>query len=117
MLRIAALATCLAAPCYAQDVAVGDVFPDLTPLAASSLTYFEYFGEGRPRLNIVVAPNDDFNLDVTIEDTGFLDDSVEGQRTVYTVTYTAEGWEVLAIASEVRCRRGDNRDWQMGPCP
>lgn len=118
MLRLTALALCIGLPCHAQDFgsSVGDVVPSLSDLTDPFVSAFEYFGEGRPALNISMAPNDENYLEVIIEESGFLDDSVEGQRAIYVVTRTAEGWEVLQAEIQQRCYRGENRDWTSDPC-
>jgi len=117
MFRSLVAVLALASPCAAQEISVGDLLPDLTALTNPTIAGFEYFGEGRPNLNISMAPNAAFNLEIIVEETGFLDDSVEGRRGVYELTYTADGWEVLQAAVQFRCRRGDNLDWQTGLCP
>lgn len=105
-------------PALADGFAAGDIIESPLDLVTPVLQYYEYTGEGRPRTEITVAPNEDGVLVVQIEDTGFLDDSVEGQRYIYTMELASDwGWLILTATTEVRCYRGENRDWQEGPCP
>ncbi|GAB5447277.1 hypothetical protein [Gymnodinialimonas sp.] len=107
----------LCAPVAAQTFQPGDLVPSPHALVAPALENFEYFGEGRPSANITVAPNDNFQLEVLIEEGGFLDDSVAGSRTIYTIEYTADGWQVLSATYEQSCYRAETRDWTTEPCP
>lgn len=104
-------------PLGAQTFEPGTLVPSPLALVAPALEHFEYFGEGHPETIITVAPNDAGVLQVTVVETGFLDDSVSGARRVYTIEYTAEGWEVLTATSEQRCFRGDTQDWTTEVCP
>ena len=119
MIRAALFASALlvAAPTHADTPQTGDVVPDLTAFTDPALMAFEYFGEGRPNLRITIAPTEDFALGVTVEETGFLDDSVAGIRDAYVVQYTADGWEVLSTERLYSCYRTPTQDWQAALCP
>lgn len=117
MIRTALILCCLSTPLAAQSFEVGDVVPTLAEFSRSTLENFEYFGEGRPMAQITLAPNEDYNLVVQIEETGFLDDSVEGWRGTYVVTFNGDGWEVLEAVAEQRCYRDEELEWRPGACP
>jgi hypothetical protein len=104
-------------PVAAQPFEPGQIIASPLALAAPALENFEYFGEGRPSATITVAPNDAGVLEINVEQGGFLDDSVAGARSVYTIETTADGWRILSARHEQRCYRGDNRDWTTDLCP
>lgn len=108
----------LSGPAVAQTYPPGAIVPNLQALTTPALENFEYFGEGRPGVVITIAPNADRVLEVRVEQTGFLDDSVAGGRSVYTVEHVAEGgWQILTSTYHQMCYRGENRDWTTQPCP
>ncbi len=115
--RLSLCAALICGPAFANGFAPGDSVDSPLALVAPVLENYEYFGEGNPNTVITVAPNEDNVLEVRIEDTGFLDDSAEGQRTIYAIEYAPEGgWLILDVSVEQRCYRGDDRDWQTEPC-
>lgn len=107
----------LTSPLSAQMFEPGALVPSPLALAAPALEHFEYFGEGHPETIITVAPNDAGVLEVSVVETGFLDDSVAGGRSIYTIEYTAEGWQILTATFEQQCVRGDTQDWTTEVCP
>ncbi|QXT39976.1 hypothetical protein [Gymnodinialimonas ceratoperidinii] len=117
VIRFSLFLIALTLPAAAQPFEPGQIIASPLTLAAPALENFEYFGEGHRSATINVAPNDAGVLEINVEQDGFLDDSVAGARSVYTIEHTADGWRILSARQEQRCHRGDNRDWTTDLCP
>jgi hypothetical protein len=118
MLRTALLLTCFASPAFANGYAIGDTFEDPLQIARNAVDAFAYDEEGRPGLMIEALRDDQRRMAITVTETGYADDSVEGQRYHYLLEPGSDGiWTLTETRREFRCWRGDNRDWQDGLCP
>lgn len=74
--------------------------------------------EGNPASRIEMKPTGDgAALQVDIEMTGYLDDSVAGEK-YRAIIVPANTWRIEALGKQFKCRRGDNAgEWTTNLCP
>lgn len=103
-------------PAAAQEA--GEILDRPADLLAARLAGFPESLEGRPHVDIVMEKEGKKVLKVTVSQTGFLDDSVAGERTIWRLTETGDGrWQVAERENFVKCYRGGDPDWKTGLCP
>lgn len=118
MLRAALVMICLASPAFANGYAVGDTFEDPLLIAQNAVQTFGFEEEGRPGMSVDIQVDDQRRMVITVTETGYADDSLEGQRFHYLLNPGTDGiWTLVETSVEFRCWRGENRDWHDGLCP
>lgn len=70
--------------------------------------------EGRPILKIELRKEGE-TLVIDIEQTGFLDDSVRGEKHRAIVVQSSTGWRLQRLGKKVSCYRG-GKSWRTGRC-
>ena len=75
--------------------------------------------EGRPEMALSIRRGSNANtLTVRITNTGYLDDSVSGEKFVAIVSRNTEGWYLDNLWRQNLCSRGTNAGkWVKTPCP
>jgi len=118
MLRFALALCLLAAPAVATDYAVGDTFDDPLQIARDAFAGFAYEEEGRPAMSVDVSVDFFGAMTILVAETGFADDSVNGQRYQYVLSQTEGVWTLTVVQSQFLCYRGTNTvTWQTDLCP
>jgi hypothetical protein len=74
--------------------------------------------EGNPEMRIGMKPTEDGSaLQVDVEMTGYLDDSVAGEK-YRALLVPANAWRIEALGKQYKCRRGDSAgEWTTNLCP
>ena len=76
--------------------------------------------EGKPAMTINLRKSDDGqSVVIDIEKSGFLDDSVQGERyRAIVVPGTSQAWKLESLGLQMMCGRGDNAGkWATANCP
>lgn len=76
--------------------------------------------EGRPVMTIDLRKSEDGqSIIIDVEKSGFLDDSVDGERyRAIVVPGTSQAWKLESLGMQVKCGRGDSAGkWTTGNCP
>ena len=71
--------------------------------------------EGRPELKIKLRKKKDA-LIIDIEQTGYLDDSVRGEKHRAIVVPSKNGWRLERLGVKRSCYRGGGKTWRAGRC-
>lgn len=80
----------------------------------------EYFQDNVSNLSVIQHVNSGESPDkavVTIEESGLLDDSVSAEKTVFTMSYHKNSWQIVSRVKTQRCwpERG-HQDFSEQPC-
>ena len=76
--------------------------------------------EGKPVMTVELRKSEDGqSIIIDVEKTGFLDDSVEGERyRAIVVPGTSQAWKLERMGLKLKCGRGDSAGtWTTGNCP
>ncbi len=118
LFRATFLALMLASPAIADGYAVGDTFDDPLQIAREAVGGYNLPDEGRPRLEVDISTDFFGQVTILVAETGFADDSVNGQRDQYVLTQQDGVWTLVFTRTEFRCQRGANTvTWQSDLCP
>jgi hypothetical protein len=71
--------------------------------------------EGRPKLKIELRKEANA-LIIDIEQTGFLDDSVRGEKHRAIVVQSPKGWRLERLGAKRSCYRGGSKAWRTDRC-
>ncbi|TNF20817.1 MAG: hypothetical protein EP318_09440 [Rhodobacteraceae bacterium] len=120
MFRLAAACLFLAAPALANGTEVGQIIDWPMPSILNGVSTLPApDAEGRPHMALVIRRDNSGNIVVQYANTGYADDSVDGERKTHVLEPQADGrYKVLESKTEYRCRRGETpMTWQSAPCP
>lgn len=108
----------LATPGFANNHAIGDRFEDPLSIAQQAVSSFAYGQEGRPGLSVEVRIDAQRNMEIVVAQTGYADDSIEGERFHYVLQPGTDGqWTLVDMSVQYRCWRGGGNGWQDNLCP
>lgn len=90
------------------------------PVQVALLSMGEYFQDNVSNLSVIQHVNSGESPDkavVTIEESGLLDDSVSAEKTVFTMHYQKDRWQIVSRVKTQRCwpERG-HQDFSEQPC-
>lgn len=120
MLRLAAVSLFLAAPALANGTEVGQIIDwPMQSILDGVSTLPSPDEEGRPHKSLVIRRDNSGHIVVQYANTGYADDSVDGERQTYILEAQGDGrYKVLETKTEYRCRRGETpMKWQTALCP
>ncbi len=90
------------------------------PLQVALHSMGEYFQDDVSNLNVIQHVNSGESPDkavVTIEASGMMDDSVSTEKTVFTMTYQNNRWQIVNRVKTQRCWPGrGHQDFSEQPC-
>ena len=71
--------------------------------------------EGRPKLKIELRKEANVVI-IDVEQTGFLDDSLRGEKHRAIVVRSPKGWHLKRLGKKRSCYRGGSKAWRTGRC-
>jgi len=126
MIRLLAAAVPLLAACSASAAADAEFRPLPLPaetfavpqgVFASALAHFPEGREGRQELELTVRKQEDGSYVVLLTQTGFLDDSVNGNQQRAVLARSEGGWRATFLGERWRCQSGRGPSgWTTQPC-
>lgn len=97
-----------------------NVIKENYPVQVALHSMGEFFQDNVSNLSVIQHVNSEGSPDkavVTIEESGLLDDSVSAEKTVFTMSYQKDRWQIVSRVKTQRCWPGrGHQDFSEQPC-